>query len=879
MADLREQLQSGLVDRYRLERELGRGGMATVFLAHDLRHDRPVALKVLHAELAVSSGAERFQREIRTTARLQHPQILPVLDSGETAARLWYTMPYVEGESLRDRLRRESQLPLDDALLITREVADALGYAHSQSIVHRDIKPENILLSRGHALVADFGLARALQLADAGQLTSTGMAVGTAAYMSPEQAGGTSLVDGRSDLYSLGCVLYEMLTGEVPFTARTPQAVIAKRVLEPLPRVRTLRQTVPVAVEEAINRVLAMTPADRFATAAEFTRVLTLPLPAPEVQNTPTVPQPMTVARRWAVRRGLATLAMAVLLGVGVLLAWLRARAEPGTAGPRRLAVLPFENLGDSADAYFADGITDAVRDKLAVLPGLEVIASTSANQYRRTSKRPEQIGRELGARYLLVGNVRWAKVPGGASRVQVRSELVDTRSGAERWGEPFDAPVTDVFQMQADVAGRVAEALGVALGASERHALTMRPTIDSAAYDTYLRGNMYAGRGVAEPDLRTAEGFYERAVALDTTFAVAYAALARVDESLFQFWDRTEGRLAKSKAAADQALKLRPDLAEGHLALGLYYFRGHLDYAQALREFETARRLQPSNDDIYSALGLVQSRQGRWAEALADQERAVQLNPRSAVALGALATTEMWIRDYPEAHRHLLQATEVGDSRTAYAWRSALYLLWRGDTTNASRVLREALGTAGPERVLPILYHEYGVIIRPMLGGALYDTALIRTPLAAFGSDTAGYYRWKAEFHAYRGHPDTARVFFDSARLVLEARVARQPSEPGYHSLLGATYAELGLGPEAQREGQRAVVLRPVSRDAMDGTVYRLILAHILAKIGHADEAVDQLAYLLSVPGPVSVPLLRVDHAWDPLRENPRFERLVRGT
>src|SRR5215210_3555528 len=277
MADLLEQLQSSLADRYRLERELGRGGMATVYLAHDLRHDRPVALKVLHPELAASLGPERFQREIRTTARLQHPHILPVLDSGEGASQLWYTMPYVEGESLRDRLRREGQLPLEDALRITREVADALEYAHSQNIVHRDIKPENILLSRDHALVADFGVARALQLADGDQLTHTGVAVGTPAYMSPEQAGGASSVDGRSDLYSLGCVLYEMLTGEVPYTGRTPQAVIAKR---------------------ALNRVLAVSPADRFATAPEFAQALTQ-APTSPTTNISAASQSMARGRRW----------------------------------------------------------------------------------------------------------------------------------------------------------------------------------------------------------------------------------------------------------------------------------------------------------------------------------------------------------------------------------------------------------------------------------------------------------------------------------------------------------------------------------------------------------------------------------------------------
>jgi eukaryotic-like serine/threonine-protein kinase len=321
-------LAEALRDRYTIERELGRGGMATVYLAHDLRHDRPVALKVLHPDLAATLGPERFQREIRTTARLQHPHILPVLDSGEAAAQLWYTMPYVEGESLRDRLRRESQLPLDDALQITREVADALSYAHSQGIVHRDIKPGNILLSRGHALVADFGIARALQVADTEQLTATGMAVGTPAYMSPEQAGGTSSVDGRSDLYSLGCVLYEMLTGEVPYTARTPQAVIAKRVIEPLPRVRTLRQSVPESVEQAINRALAVAPADRFPTAAEFAQAITQPLLTRDT-TTASGWQPMAL-RGWRLR-GLATLALGIVLVGG---------------GPARLVTRPARTRG-----------------------------------------------------------------------------------------------------------------------------------------------------------------------------------------------------------------------------------------------------------------------------------------------------------------------------------------------------------------------------------------------------------------------------------------------------------------------------------------------------------------------------------------------------
>ncbi len=264
-----DRLATALADRYAIERELGQGGMATVYLAHDLKHDRKVALKVLHPELAATLGPERFQREIRTTARLQHPHILPVLDSGETAGQLWYTMPFVRGESLRDRLQREGQLPVDVAVDLACQVALALDYAHREGVVHRDLKPENILLSDGQALVADFGIAKALSAAGEAQLTETGLAVGTPAYMSPEQAGGGQ-VDGRSDVYALGCVVYEMLAGEPPFSGSTPQAMIAKRVLEPVPHVRTLRDSVSVPMEQALLRALAKTPADRFATAGEL---------------------------------------------------------------------------------------------------------------------------------------------------------------------------------------------------------------------------------------------------------------------------------------------------------------------------------------------------------------------------------------------------------------------------------------------------------------------------------------------------------------------------------------------------------------------------------------------------------------------------------
>ena len=540
MADLRGQLTDGLTGRYTLGRELGRGGMATVFLAHDLKHDRPVALKVLLPELAASLGPDRFQREIRFAARLQHPHILTVLDSGETAGQLWFTMPYVEGESLRARLNSDGQLALKEALRIAREAAQALNYAHQHQIIHRDIKPENILLTGdGSTLVADFGIARAIG-GDAGEaLTQTGLSVGTPAYMSPEQANGTR-----------ACVLYEMLAGEPPFTGPTAAAILMRRFSEAPPSVRKLRANVPEAVDQALQQALAQVPGDRFPTAGAFAEALeavvvtptatptvaTAPAttsPVPATASTPQL-QPSAPARR-RFPTGAAMLLLGFLVGLGLLFAWQRSRAGAamGSEGPKRVAVLPFENLGDSSSAYFADGITDEVRGKLSQIQGLAVIARASSNEYRHTGKQPQQIARELGADYLLTATVRWEKRADGTSRVRVSPELVRVAPGAApttTWQQAFDAGLTDVFQVQADIAGKVASALDVALGASQKQALTEKPTTNLAAYDAFLKGEAVSQSiGVADPaTLRIAAGFYEQAVVLDSTFAQAWAQLAR---------------------------------------------------------------------------------------------------------------------------------------------------------------------------------------------------------------------------------------------------------------------------------------------------------------------------------------------------------------
>jgi serine/threonine-protein kinase len=873
LVDLLACLKAALADRYTIERELGRGGMATVYFARDLKHDRRVALKVLHPELAATLGPERFEREIKLAARLQHPHILTVFDSGDAAGQLWYTMPFVEGEALRERLARERQLPLDDALQITREVADALGYAHSQGVIHRDIKPENVLLSRGHALVADFGVARALQSAAGERLTATGMAVGTPAYMSPEQASAERDLDARSDLYSLGCVLYEMLAGEPPYTGPSAQAVLAKRFSEPIPHIRTLRESVPEVIEQAVRKALAKAPVDRYSSVAAFTEALRLTSPL-RTAGTDRFALLHVVRRRPL----LAALLVGLLIG-GVLFTWRRTRGEALGAGSARLAVLPFENLGDSADAYFADGVTDEVRGKLASLVGLQVIASTSSNQYRHTTKRPGEIARELGVRYLLLGRVRWAKSPGGVSRVRVDPELIlvgDIAGPTTKWEQPFDAPLTDVFQVQADIAGKVAQALNIALLATQRDALQSQPTRNLQAYDYYLRGKVLEERLYTADQFREAAKLFQQAVELDSAFALAYARLSYADAWLYWNWGRPEpARLALAKAAADRALALQPDLSEAHLALGYYYYYGSRNYDRALQEFGTALRREPNNSELIAAMAFVARRQGRWAAAAKGLAQAVELDPRSALNVGTLAYVYAAMRRYPEAMKTVDWVIAIDPEQPEwYGAKALVFLLAEGDLAKARETMHQATRRIGAERVaIWRATNAWFVSGSSVPLDADVESVLRQLSLTSAITDTAGFYDLKASL--VRGEqPKLALVYEDSARVSLERELARD-DDPELHAKLGLVDARLGRRDEAVREARRAVELLPVST----GTAYTLIRqAQVDVLVGNYDAAIERLEYLLSIPGYMSRKLLQVDPLYQPLRASPRFKKLMAG-
>ncbi len=546
MPDFLERLKSSLADRYTIEREIGSGGMATVYLAEDLKHHRKVAVKVLRPELAAVIGADRFLSEIRVTANLQHPHILPLHDSGEADSFLYYVMPYVEGESLRESLDRERQIPIDDALRITNQVADALGSAHRQGVVHRDIKPENILLREGHAVVADFGIALAVKSAGGERLTATGLSLGTPAYMSPEQVAGDREIDGRSDIYSLACVLYEMLAGEPPFTGPNPQAVLARHVTDPVPPITTVRSSVTPPVAAAIARALGKAPVDRFPTARAFAKAL---------------------------------------------------RAEAVETAPeiKSIVVLPFESLSpDPENEYFADGLTDELIAELSKIKALRVISRTSAMQFKGAEKRVPTIAEELGVQYALEGTVRRA-----GNHVRITAQLIDAVADTHLWAERYSGMLEDVFDLQENLARRIAEGLQVTLSPVEDRRLADRPITDAHAYDAFLLARYELFKFTKQGIDRAIE-LIKGALGTIGDNALLYAVLGYAHWAAYDFgiyYD--EEMLARAEQFADKALELDPDLPQAHFALGLVrYKRG--DMQAFLGYIKSAVELEPTSDALF---------------------------------------------------------------------------------------------------------------------------------------------------------------------------------------------------------------------------------------------------------------------------------------
>jgi serine/threonine-protein kinase len=646
-----QQLQTAFADRYRIERELGRGGMATVYLAEDLKHGRNVAIKVLNPELAANLGAERFDREIRMAAQLQHPHIVSLYDSGIAEGFLYYVMPFVPGESLRDRLNRENQLPIDDTLQITLEVCDALSYAHSLGIVHRDIKPENIMLSGGHALVADFGIARAVASAETSKLTQTGTAIGTPLYMSPEQAVGDN-VGATSDIYSLGCVMYEMLIGQPPFTGPNARAIMARHAMEVVPSLQVVRDTVPDEVEDAILAALAKTPADRPQTATQFAELLGVPLhvtaarrttrsTATRRANTPrgqsVLVQSNIVLRRWIIGGAFATFLL-ILIGGGVAAWRLRSGggspipSETGGLDRHHVAVLYFEDLSPKQElGYVADGLTDGLISELSGVQRLSVVSPGGVAQYRGTSVSRDSIARALQVGTLVVGSV---EPENDSIRVTVR--LLDD-AGIELEKATFKKPAKDLVALSDSLSQQVALQIRRRIGEEVQLSRTRAGTRSTDAWSKYQRAVQARGRGDSLFKAGDADGFAREYRVADSMAALSETLDARWTDPIV-----LRGTLAywRSRRASDDAglAGKMIDVGLGHAQRALQLDPNDADALVLRGNLNYWKWLYPLEPD-----SLKRDRLLMGAEA--DLERATQLDPGNA---GAYATLSHMYNNVP---------------------------------------------------------------------------------------------------------------------------------------------------------------------------------------------------------------------------------------
>jgi serine/threonine-protein kinase len=643
VTDVLQRLNTALSDRYRLDRVLGTGGMATVYLAHDRKHDREVAIKVLRADIAQSLGAERFLREIRMAAKLSHPHILPLFDSGQVDDALYYVMPVVRGESLRARLDRERMLPVTDAVRLAGEVAGALDHAHKNGIVHRDIKPDNILLQDGHALVADFGIGKLLDTIDPETATQTGVSVGTPAYMSPEQASGEA-VDGRSDIYSLGCVLYEMLVGEQPFTGPTVQAVIAKRFVQTPADVTGLREGVSRPVARALQKALARAPMDRYDTAALFVTSLG------ELESVAVKPAPPA----------------------------------------QSLAVMPFVNRsGDADNQYFSDGLSEDLINALTSQAGLHVASRTSAFRFRGSELDIRDIGDQLSVAYVLEGSVRRA-----GSKLRVTAQLVSVSSGFQLWSERYDREMTDVFEIQDEIVASIVRALVPALMASGMAmptAAVRRPTENLEAYELYLKGRSYWNQR-SPATVRVAIQCFEQAIALDAGYALAYCGLADCYGILRVYgWTRAEDNRDKAAAAVERAMALDANLAEANFSRAFFIFYFERRWRDAEPHFARARELGPRNSLIHLYSALFYAIAGNAGEVHRLAQIAIDLDPLSPFVQGLQSCAFYIIGDYGRAEQLSSRALTLQGDYLLGLWAHGLALAGLGRLNEAIAFLERA--------------------------------------------------------------------------------------------------------------------------------------------------------------------------------------------
>jgi eukaryotic-like serine/threonine-protein kinase len=850
--------------RYEILDTLGKGGMGEVYRAKDTHLGREVAIKVLPEHLAQDTNAlKRFDREARAVAALSHPNILDIHDSGTDQGVAYAVMELLEGETLRARIGG-SAIPWRKALEIAVAVADGLAAAHTKGVIHRDLKPENIFLTKGGSVkILDFGLARWTPVASKEELTEAptesrtsepDTVMGTVPYMSPEQVRGESL-DARSDIFSLGSILYEMVAGKRPFSGNSTTETLAAILRDDPPKA----SGIPPDVQRVIERCLEKNPERRFHSAHDLAFALRDILSAPGAVPSPALRVRLPFRTAWIA---------AVVLGmIAIVVGWKMIRIgnlrELPSQKIESLAVLPLKNFsGDAKQEYFADGMTEELIAKLARIASLRVISRTSVMEYKNAHKPLPEIAKELNVDAIVEGSVLQA-----GNRVRITAQLIQAATDRHLWADSYEGDLQDILTLQNEVASSIAREIQIKLAPEEAAQLANAPRVNPAAYQAYLRGLNYAESEIKEENIRLAVEMFQKAVDLDPNFAAAYAELSRAQGFLYFAVDQTAGNLAKSKAAVDRAFELQPGLAEGHVALGYYYYRGFRDYDRALQEFKIAQKTLPNNKAILNGLGIICWRQGNFEEAIAAFQNAHRINPRDTPTVMTIGQIYSQTRKYAEAQKYFDLAISLGPDEENVYFNSALnHINWNGDIKSA----REVLNKAPDKKSVGIIFGWFLV----EMFDRNYQAAL--DMLSSLSADSLRKTLGQAILYQYLNKPELARASFDAARDRFERQLQQAPDNYELHGLLGVAFAGLGRKEDAIREGKRAIEILPVSKDAIWGPEQVVNLAHIYVLVGEQNAALDQIEYLLSIPSDISVSTLRIEPRWDPLRNNPRFQKLL---
>jgi len=863
---------------YQILEEIGRGGMGVIYRARQRHSRRIVAVKQILTYHADSQETlVRFRREAEAAARLDHPNILPIYEVGESEDGLpLFSMKFASGGSLADaepELRNEPRR----SVALMAKVARAVQCAHAHGILHRDLKPGNILLDgRGEPLVSDFGLAKWLDTPS--DLTQTLTIFGTPGYIAPEQANGSAakLTPG-ADIYSLGAILFNLLTGRAPFLGEHALAVIQQAGEKPAPKLRSLTPTLDHDLETICAKCLEREANARYRSAGDLAEDLERWLAGRHIIARP-VSAPMR-ALRWSRRNplvaGMGALLFALGTAVGIMTWESEAVHRPLMTG---IAVLPFENLSETKEsAFFADGIQDGILTKLAKVADLKVISRASVMEYRG-ARNTQQIGRALNVSHVLEGSVR--RDPG---KIHVNAQLIDTRTDTHVWAEEYDGNLTDMFAIQSEIAQKVADQLETKVSVVEKAAIGEPPTTDIVAYDLYLRardliyGSSFTAR--AKEDLFEAVQLLEQAVARDHSFFTAYCQLAGAhDRIYFLGFDHTEARLKLAETAIESIRSLRPDSGEAHLALAQHLYWAYPDYDRAHQELVAARRALPNESRIPVMAGYIDRRQGRWEKSLEEMKQALELDPRNFSTLQQISLTYEALRNYKETaatlDRVLAIAPKDVTSRVRRAW---IDLESRANPKPLYTTIQAIL--AEDPNAAPVLADYWlGLALRER-DPAAAERALAAMPVGGCSDENIPFPNGWCEglVARLRGDEPAARAAFTSARKELEQMVRDQPNYAAALCALGVVDAALGNKQDAIREGRRAVELIPVSKSAIDGAMLMEYLAVIYAWTGEKDRAIEQLTEAAKLPGAwLSYGHLRLHSFWDPLRGDPRFEAIV---